>query len=69
MLVVEAAMGQQTGQQMGRARVIPPNPMEVSRWDLDEAAGRISARTGIDTVTVRKVLENAAIYREPGFRG
>jgi hypothetical protein len=62
MMVMEATME-------GKARIIPPQPMEVSRHDLDEAADRISARTGIDAVTARKVLENAAIYREPGSRG
>ncbi len=53
----------------GKARIIPPQPVDISRHDLDEAADRISARTGIDAVTARKVLENAAIYREPHSRG
>jgi hypothetical protein len=62
MIDMEATMGE-------RVRIIPPQPIEFSRHDLDAAAERISARTGIDAVTVRKVLENAAIYREPIYRG
>lgn len=50
-----------------RPVIHPPSPVETSRWDIDEAAGRISARTGIDAEVVRAVLYNGAQFRELGL--